>query len=49
MDILEDARGRLFLLEANFPCYYPQAQLVAGTDIAGMMLDHLLKKAQAKR
>ena len=48
VDILEDARGQLFLLEANFPCYYPQAQLVTGTDIAGAMLEHLLKKSRAK-
>lgn len=49
VDILEDPLGRLFLLEANFPCYFPQAQLVTGTDIAGMMLEHLLQKAGAKR
>jgi glutathione synthase/RimK-type ligase-like ATP-grasp enzyme len=34
VDILEEARGRLFLLEANFPCYYPQAQLVTDADNA---------------
>lgn len=48
VDVLEDAGGRLLLLEANFPCYYPQAQLVTGTDIAGTMLDHLLQKATVK-
>jgi hypothetical protein len=45
VDILEHPSGRLYLLEANFPCYYPQAQLVAGIDIAGAMVDHLLSKA----
>lgn len=49
VDILEDPRGRLFLLEANFPCYFPQAQLVTGADIAGTMLEHLLRKAEAPR
>jgi hypothetical protein len=46
VDILEDPVGRLYLLEANFPCYYPQAQLVAGVDIAGAMVEHLLRKAR---
>ena len=47
VDILRAPDGRLALLEANVPCYYPQAQLVTGVDIAGMMLDHLTRKAQA--
>jgi hypothetical protein len=46
VDILEAPGGRLYLLEANFPCYYPQAQLVAGVDIAGAMVEHLLRKAR---
>lgn len=45
VDILEHPSGRLYLLEANFPCYFPQAQLVAGIDIAGAMVDHLVVKA----
>jgi RimK-like ATP-grasp domain/2OG-Fe(II) oxygenase superfamily len=45
VDILAQPDGRLFLLESNFPCYFPQAQLVAGIDISGMMIEHLLKKA----
>jgi hypothetical protein len=45
VDVLEHASGRLYVLEANFPCYFPQAQLVAGIDIAGAMLDHLIAKA----
>ncbi|MBC7909916.1 MAG: 2OG-Fe(II) oxygenase [Pyrinomonadaceae bacterium] len=46
VDILEAPGGQLFLLESNFPCYFPQAQLVAGIDIAGMMIDYLLRKAK---
>lgn len=46
VDILEQQDRQLFLLEANFPCYFPQAQLVSGVDIAGMMIDYLLRKAK---
>lgn len=46
VDILEHPSGRLYLLEANFPCYFPQAQQVAGIDIAGAMVDHLVTKAR---
>jgi ribosomal protein S6--L-glutamate ligase len=44
-DILEHPSGRHYLLEANFPCYFAQAQLVAGIDVAGPMVDHLMGKA----
>lgn len=49
VDILVHASGRLYLLEANFPCYFPQAQLVGGIDVAGAMLDHLLEKSARLR
>ncbi|WP_434417620.1 ATP-grasp domain-containing protein [Nannocystis pusilla] len=45
IDILAHASGRLYLLEANFPCYFPQAQVVGGIDVAGAMLGHLLEKS----
>jgi hypothetical protein len=45
VDVLEHPSGRLYVLEANFPCYFPQAQLVAGVDVAGTMVDHLIAKA----
>ena len=45
VDILEHDSGRLYLLEANFPCYFAQAQLAAGIDVAGAMIDHLKAKA----
>lgn len=47
VDILEHPSGRLYLLEANFPCYYAQAQLSAGVDVAGAMVDYLLDRAEA--
>lgn len=45
VDLLEHASGRLYVLEANFPCYFPQAQEVGGIDVAGAMVDHLLAKS----
>lgn len=44
VDLLEHPSGRIYLLEVNCPCYFAQAQDVAGIDIAGAMLDHLLAK-----
>jgi glutathione synthase/RimK-type ligase-like ATP-grasp enzyme len=44
VDILAAPDGQLYVLEANFPCYFPQAQIVTGVDIAGKMLDYLLEK-----
>lgn len=46
VDVLEDRQGRLYVLEVNFPSYFAQAQLVAGVDVAGTMLDYLLAKAE---
>lgn len=46
VDILEHPSGRLYLLEANFPCYFAQSQLIAGIDVAGEMLRHLRGKAE---
>jgi len=45
VDILEQADGKFFLLEANFPCYFYHAQEFGGVDVAGMMLDYLVAKA----
>jgi hypothetical protein len=44
VDVLVDPRGSCYLLEANFPCFFAQATLAAGIDVAGPMLDHLLTK-----
>lgn len=46
VDILRHASGRLYLLEANFPCYHAHAETVAGIPVSGHMLDHLITKAQ---
>lgn len=32
--------------EANFPCYFPRCQLITGDDIAGQMVEYLMKKSQ---
>ena len=45
VDVLEAPSGRAYVLEANFPCYYAQAQLVAGVGVAGRMVEHLASKA----
>jgi len=45
VDLLEHPSGRIYLLEANFPCYFAQAQLSGGIDVAGRMVDHLAAKA----
>lgn len=46
VDILRHASGRLYVLEANFPCYYAHAQETGGVDVAGAMVEHLLRKRQ---
>lgn len=45
VDILEHESGRLYLLEANFPCYFAQAETVAGIGVAAAMVDHLASNA----
>lgn len=45
VDVLEAPSGAVYFLEANFPCYYPHAQLYGGVDIAGRMVDFLVAKA----
>lgn len=47
VDVLVHPSGRHYVLEANFPCYFPQAQTAADIDIAGAMLDHLVAKGLA--
>jgi hypothetical protein len=46
VDIVERADGS-YVLESNFPFYFPHAQVEGGIDVAGAMLDHLLAKAAA--
>ncbi|MEZ6008173.1 MAG: hypothetical protein R3F05_10445 [Planctomycetota bacterium] len=45
VDLLREADGTLWILEANFPCYHAQAEVVGGIDVSGPMLDHLLAKS----
>jgi len=45
VDMLMDEAGKHYIIEANVPyCNFPRAQLLSGTDIAGMVVDHLLAK-----
>ncbi len=46
VDVLHHpASDRCYLVEVNFPCYFAQAQQVAGVDVSGAMLDYLVAKA----
>lgn len=46
VDVLATPDGAYYVLEANFPCYFPHAQVVSGVDVAGAMIDHLLGKVR---
>ena len=46
VDVLESPDGALCVLESNYPCYFGQSQLVAGVDVAGAMVEHLLAKSR---
>ena len=46
VDLLVHPSGRAYLLECNFPCYYPQAQMVGDIDVAGPMVAWLMTKAR---
>lgn len=47
VDVMRHASGRLYVLEVNMPCYFAQAQVRGGIDVAGAMVDHLLAKSRA--
>jgi glutathione synthase/RimK-type ligase-like ATP-grasp enzyme len=47
VDILVDKKGKAYMLEVNMPAYFPRAQNLTGTDIASLMVAHLVKKARA--
>jgi hypothetical protein len=47
VDLLVHPSGRVYLLEANFPCYFPQGQRDGGPDIALAMVDFLLAQRPA--
>lgn len=44
VDILLHPSGRAYLLEANFPCFFPQAERFGRADVAGLMVEHLLAR-----
>lgn len=46
VDILIDDSGKEYVAEANMPCYFPRGQQVTGIDVAGMMVDYLIKKSE---
>jgi hypothetical protein len=48
VDLLQDPHGRLFLLEANSPCYFATAELAVGTDVSGAIVDHLVAVARRR-
>jgi glutathione synthase/RimK-type ligase-like ATP-grasp enzyme len=45
VDLLVHTSGRVYVLEVNYPCYFPQATLGGDIDVAGPMLDHLIARA----
>lgn len=47
VDILRHPSGRLYVLEANFPCFHTHAETVAGVDVSGAMVDELVARAQS--
>lgn len=49
VDILIDKDNNPYVLETNFPCYFPRCQNLTGTDIAGMMLDYLISKSKKSK
>ncbi len=44
VDILIGDEGDYYLAEVNTPCFFPRAQMITGTDIAGAIIDHMLAK-----
>ena len=46
VDVLVHETGRAYVIEVNYPCYFPQATLMAGIDIAGPMVDWLVARAK---
>lgn len=46
VDVIVDKEGNPYVLEANCPCNFGDVQTVTGIDIAGKMIDYLLKKSR---
>ncbi|MEZ4269851.1 MAG: hypothetical protein R3F39_26120, partial [Myxococcota bacterium] len=47
VDVLEHPSGRLYLLEANFPCYFPQGESFGAADVSGAIVRFLLAQRDA--
>lgn len=45
VDILFSDNGEFYISEVNFPCAFYHTQNIAGVDVAGAMIDHLIKKS----
>ncbi|MCX6763380.1 MAG: ATP-grasp domain-containing protein [Candidatus Moranbacteria bacterium] len=45
VDILLDEKNNPYVLEVNFPCHFGEAQTFTNVDIAGQMIDYLIKKS----
>jgi RimK family alpha-L-glutamate ligase len=48
VDILIDKKGKGYVAEVNFPCFFPRAQKLTGTDISRMMVEYLIDKSGNK-
>lgn len=46
VDILIDRKGNNYVAEVNFPCNFSRCQNLTGVDIAGKMVDYMLRKAK---
>ncbi len=44
VDILQQSDGGFFIAEVNFPCNFARNQMETGTDIAGAIVDCLIKR-----
>jgi len=45
VDIIIDKDNKHYLLEVNFPAFFPRAQNITGVDTAGMIVDYLVAKS----
>jgi len=46
VDVLVDEKNNAYVLEVNCPCQFSEPQIVTGIDIAGIMVDFLIRKSK---
>lgn len=46
VDLLIDETGKAYVAEVNFPCNFARNQMNTGTDVAGKLVDYLVKKVE---